>query len=386
MKLLSIFFAALASANIQDLSIRAQGLNPAVEAIQFLNLGYTGYYFDVKKLEYDGSCKCEQESLVHKFNGTNAPYDEQLSVHFRGPLTLHGFAFYSGDDYVRGSSSSGSFSRVSYFNASEQQSHNLTFLTNAGDDSKCLGKALTYASSNGTGSSNSPSLLEKNNLIHSDDEYSIWSNTTCEKSGLDNDCGVYRKDIPALHGFAGATKLFLFEFEMPTEDRKNNSNIFYDMPAIWLLNAKIPRTSQYASNSDCSCWASGCGEYDIFEIMNSTESSHLYSTIHGYQGTGNINLGIQAPGHFERDLKNTMKGGVVFDSSGNAYSFLLNSTTLSDSIDAKELDQWINTEEEVTNPMASVTLTTSQKKSEGIVPKSSLMSLIVSLFSFVMYI
>lgn len=385
--LLFLLLASLVAAHFQDLDVRSQG-NPEVDAIQFLNLGYTGYYFDVKKLAYDSKCKCEREPIVKKFNGTNAPYDEELSVHFRGPLTLHGFAFYSGSDYVRGDSSSsgGSFSRVSYYNASEQKTDNLTFLTNAGEDSECLGKALTYASSNGTGSADSATTLEKNNLIHSDEEYSIWLDSDCGKSGVDNDCGVYRKDIPAKHGFGGTTKLFLFEFEMPSEDHKNNSNTFYNMPAIWLLNAKIPRTSQYSTNPQCSCWDSGCGEYDIFEIMNSTEATHLYSTIHGYQGTGNINLGIQAQGHFNRDVHNTMKGGVVFDSSGNAYSFMLNSTTFGDEIQGLDLNKWINTQDDVEQEMASVTLTTSQKKSEGLVAKSSFMSLVVSLFSFVLYI
>jgi hypothetical protein len=32
-----------------------------------------------------------------------------------------------------------------------------------------------------------------------------------------------------------------------------------DEPAIWMLNAQIPRTTQYGP-SDCSCWESGCGE------------------------------------------------------------------------------------------------------------------------------
>lgn len=40
-----------------------------------------------------------------------------------------------------------------------------------------------------------------------------------------------------------------------------------DMPAFWLLNAQIPLTSQYPMNADCSCWKSGCGELDIFEVL-----------------------------------------------------------------------------------------------------------------------
>jgi hypothetical protein len=36
------------------------------------------------------------------------------------------------------------------------------------------------------------------------------------------------------------------------------------MPAIWLLNARSPTTQQYGN---CSCWASGCGEIDLFEVL-----------------------------------------------------------------------------------------------------------------------
>ena len=41
-----------------------------------------------------------------------------------------------------------------------------------------------------------------------------------------------------------------------------------DMPAIWLENAQIPLTSQYGTNPECSCWTSGCGEFDIFEVLD----------------------------------------------------------------------------------------------------------------------
>lgn len=41
-----------------------------------------------------------------------------------------------------------------------------------------------------------------------------------------------------------------------------------DMPAIWLLNAQIPHTSQYGTNPNCSCWTTGCGEFDLFEVLN----------------------------------------------------------------------------------------------------------------------
>lgn len=57
-------------------------------------------------------------------------------------------------------------------------------------------------------------------------------------------------------GFGGADKIFLMEFTMPMDGKTGFNG---DMPAIWMLNAKIPRTIQYGK-AECSCWSSGCGE------------------------------------------------------------------------------------------------------------------------------
>ena len=59
----------------------------------------------------------------------------------------------------------------------------------------------------------------------------------------------------------------------------NTTGFNTDMPAIWLLNAQIPLTSQYGENPDCSCWASGCGEFDLFEILDSG-NFRCKSTLH----------------------------------------------------------------------------------------------------------
>ena len=59
---------------------------------------------------------------------------------------------------------------------------------------------------------------------------------------------------------------FCFEFEMPSDTNGNGYN--QDMPAVWLLNAKIPRTLQYGE-ATCSCWKTGCGELDLFEVLSS---------------------------------------------------------------------------------------------------------------------
>ena len=79
-----------------------------------------------------------------------------------------------------------------------------------------------------------------------------------------------------LDGFDGDEKIFLFEFTMPDTSKTGfNAN----MPAIWVLNAQVPRTSQYGTNPECSCWTSGCGEFDLFEVLDSG-NFRCKSTLH----------------------------------------------------------------------------------------------------------
>lgn len=339
----------------------------------FDNFGFEGYYRNVKTLDTSSSCQCELASNSERtiFKGVNAPLNSEVSVHFRGPLTLNKYGFYttSSTFHVNDSStaSSVSWDRIAYYDGDAQTADNVTFLTAAGDSSPCLGKALTYADSDGTSKASSKTTLANGTLITSDQEFMIFSNVSCAASKFSNDCGVYRDGIPAFKGFSGVTKMFLFEFEMPQETQANSSSFeYYDMPAIWLLNARIPRTSQYPTNENCSCWATGCGEFDIFEVMNGTESNHMYSTIHDYQGTGDIGTGLVAPGYIGRNIYAAMKGGVVFDSEGSVAVFLSNSTTFDD-ISGTDVLSWISTassdQGSVTKTLVSATNTGSGKVS-----------------------
>lgn len=85
-----------------------------------------------------------------------------------------------------------------------------------------------------------------------------------------------------------------------------------DMPAIWALNAQIPRTVQYG---DCSCWASGCGELDVFEILDSG-NTRAKSTYHGNPAGGDSN-------YFTRPTNQTIKLAVIFDGPASAANILV---------------------------------------------------------------
>lgn len=108
-------------------------------------------------------------------------------------------------------------------------------------------------------------------------------------------------------GFGGDSKLFMMEFSMP---RTGNTGFNADMPAIWLLNAQIPLTSQYGTNPKCSCWTSGCGEFDLFEILD-TGNFRCKSTLHMAPAGGSSD-------YFRRPEKSTIKAAVLFHGANQA--------------------------------------------------------------------
>lgn len=87
----------------------------------------------------------------------------------------------------------------------------------------------------------------------------------------------------------------------------NTTGFNADMPAIWLMNAQIPLTSQYGENPDCSCWTSGCGEFDLFEILDSN-NFRCKSTLHMAPAGGSSDW-------FMRPTGDSITAAVVFAGS-----------------------------------------------------------------------
>ncbi|KAK6204464.1 putative TOS1-like glycosyl hydrolase-domain-containing protein [Scheffersomyces amazonensis] len=352
---------------------RASSSPQQAEVLEFSNFGFSGTFNMVSQLDniYSDTCSCQVNPAPVDFSGPNAPLNGDVSVHFRGPLVLNKFAFYVSDNFVHGDAQSSNWTRLSYYDAESQTSQNVTFLNNAGQNSTCLGLGLSYADSDGVNASSSSEILAANTKLLSNQEISIFSNVSCGPSGYGNDCGVYRSDIPAYHGFFGTTKMFIFDFEMPDESELPGWTANYNMPAIWLLNANIPRTAQYSDNVNCSCWRSGCGEFDIFEVKNNTQSevNQLFTTIHDYQGTDDIETGLQINGYIPRDTQGSMVGGVSFDSNGNAIVWVSNSTTFDEVISASDFNSWISSDgNAVVDSLSSVpaaSSASSSKKSSG---------------------
>lgn len=230
------------------------------------------------------------------------------------------------------SNTNGDWSRGSYFVPGSTS--NCTFMNNQGGTagsgvwSSCFGNSISFAASDGVSGAASAQALG-DVTIKSGNEFMIFSGEEC--SGNNGDCGYYREGIPAYHGFGGADKIFVFEFSMPSDTSGSAYN--QDMPAIWLLNAKIPRTLQYGDAS-CSCWKTGCGEMDLFEILTAG-SDKLISHIHDGQDGGTQD-------YFERPTDGTLKAAVIFNSSDKTIHIIEVDESFDATLSDDVVDQWLS--------------------------------------------
>ncbi|KAF1992603.1 hypothetical protein K402DRAFT_416249 [Aulographum hederae CBS 113979] len=175
---------------------------------------------------------------------------------------------------------SGDWSRIGYFNSDSKTAEGVTFLNNKGGQGSgvwdtTFGNSLAYASQDSLSGSANP-VTFGGDLNTGLAELVIMTDKKCN-----NDCGYTREGTVAYHGFDGPSKAFFFEFQMPHEGQTGWN---LDMPAMWLLNAQIPRVAQYPPTPGCSCWTSGCGEFDIVEVLDSGNKkckSTLHSNLKG---------------------------------------------------------------------------------------------------------
>ncbi|KAL8852907.1 MAG: hypothetical protein Q9221_002283 [Calogaya cf. arnoldii] len=206
---------------------------------------------------------------------------------------------------------SGQWARQAYYNAEAGSSEGFTFLNHFGgtkgmpgtaDGGPAFGASLSYASPDGKSAAASAQTLG-NKMIQDDVEIIVLSDKPCEGDS----CGYTRPGGVAYHGFGGDSKLFMMEFSMP---RTGKTGFNADMPAIWMLNAQIPLTSQYGTNPKCSCWTSGCGEFDLFETLD-TGNFRCKSTLHMAPAGGSSD-------YFRRPETSTIKAAVLFHGANKA--------------------------------------------------------------------
>ncbi|GIZ44354.1 hypothetical protein CKM354_000755400 [Cercospora kikuchii] len=227
----------------------------------------------------------------------------------------------SSDDDDDETSTGEGWNRVAYYNAEKQTADGLVFLNHEGGTAGSgifdysFGNSLSYASADGCSGAGSPQIL-KDCTIPSKNEVVVMSDKKCSEG--DDGCGYYRNGTVAYHGFDGPSKAFFFEFGMP-DDGTTTADIYSptNMPAIWMLNAQIPRTLQYGK-PECSCWTSGCGEFDIFEVL-APGDKRCKSTLHG-------NIAGGSSDYFERPTSGTIKAALLLYKDNIHVKILDNNT------------------------------------------------------------
>ncbi|RPB10099.1 hypothetical protein P167DRAFT_274066 [Morchella conica CCBAS932] len=220
----------------------------------------------------------------------------------------------------------GDWNRISFFDAEAGKADGLVFLNHMGGQGSgtfdnCFGNSISYANGTANGGSAKPTILE-DILIPSNNEFIIMTDRPCEG----NDCGVHRPGIPAYHGFGGDNKVFLFEFQMPED--KNCPEFNRNIPAIWALNAKIPRNVQYGK---CSCWDTGCGEIDLFETLVDADD-FLKTHYHSKQGAVGKYGGGGAPDFFARPYSKPIQAAVVFSGTSVTIKVLDEDTSFAEAL------------------------------------------------------
>lgn len=407
--LLAVFLAFVSRVVADCQTINGTPFCQKTNKITYKGIGFAGSYNKVTDMnEETGACLLSPFS----FSGSMSPLDEDLSVHFRGPVVLKQFGVYYpaslnhkrdeggctttknahhhhkraqtvyqhvtqtvmldangnpvppasalaggapaqspsvkpssapalglsapglssviGGESSAASSLAGSsglsgtgWTRTAYFTPNNAQG--LVFMNHMGAWLSQFGNGVGYCNADATQSSPEPVALG-GGLIKSNTEFMIFSDQACDAS-----CGTCRKGIPAKKGFGGNTKIFVFEFSMPSDAGAGGLNA--DKPSIWLLNAQIPRTLQYGK-AECSCWKTGCGELDLFEVISSGQTMML-SHLHDKQA-GN---GGGLSDWFQRPLTNSVKMAVVFKDL-NIHILEVNQD-FGSSLDEATVDAWI---------------------------------------------
>ena len=378
--------------------------------VVFTNVGFSGSYNKVTLMNSQlGQCSLQPYSFL----GTLAPVDEELSVHFRGPINVKQFGVYypslgaqqqkreedcqtrhvhhkhkrattevvitrtiivdgqqtpvaatetfNEDENLAGvqkayrpdiltksaptttlagpqpsAAQAGDWTRVSYYQPGT--GNNVTFLNHFGGQGSgvwdsVFGNSLSYCNHDASGGLLSPVVLD-DVTIGSNKEYMIMSGEKCDEL-----CGYCRDGTVAYKGWAGTEKIFVFEFLMPHEGDKNSFN--GDMPAVWMLNAQIPSTLQYGKK-ECSCWSTGCGELDLFEVLlggSDKMIAHLHTSQGAPAGTNYGGGGSQD--YFNRPTDGTMKAAVIFHDDQIHIQQLDDSTTFGDNLSADTVNQWL---------------------------------------------
>ncbi|RHY24957.1 hypothetical protein DYB32_008597 [Aphanomyces invadans] len=210
---------------------------------------------------------CQKRSVYSQ--GTIAPYHEEVSMSFRGPMDIYDISVFQ--------STGAKWVRSSKYSAASGVSNNLAFMTNSNPDKFNGGSPQGYAAADGVGFSPNPVqfggwLRDASNPsdvyggpgVATGAEVNIMQASRCTADS----CLGYFPPTYGLHGWGGS-KIFV------TKVRFGAGGI----PAIWILNAQVLRSNQYGCNCRGRADPGGCGELDVAEAIyagTNTIATHNY--------------------------------------------------------------------------------------------------------------
>ncbi|KAI8970981.1 putative TOS1-like glycosyl hydrolase-domain-containing protein [Trametes punicea] len=303
---LSTAFVSLAAlfsyvgAQLTPNNLVATSTSGSLSALKYTNVGGEGQYDQVTNIIPGTFPTCDANPFCitqpKQISGNLAPFDDEMTVVFRGPMNLYNIAVYQPSN-----SSGATWKQVSSWAAGEQPT-NLVFMNNmggtdgVGEWSICAGASQSYANGDWTSVVSTPNAQVANGALDGTHEINIMTAEACSSS---NPCAGFSRGT-ANHGWSGS-KFFVFTFDMPPASDASQ------VPAIWALNAQIVRAAQYG----CNCRGTGpkgCGELDILETIAGTDVNQAISEIYspkGATGTGN--------NFFARPTSGKATYGVIFD-------------------------------------------------------------------------
>ncbi|KAI0629658.1 putative TOS1-like glycosyl hydrolase-domain-containing protein [Trametes polyzona] len=327
-----LLFASAALAALCASSVHAQKttenlVKPASKSgsltgLKYTSVGATGSYDQVTNMVPGTfpSCTVNPSCIKKpkKISGKLAPFNEEMTFNFRGPLNLYNIAVYQ-----PGSGANAPWTQVSSWSAGKAPS-NLVFMNNLGGDksgefSICGGNSQSFANGAWNAATTAANAEIAKGFLDEDHEINIMTSKTCKESACD---GFSRGT--ANHGW-GDSKMLVVTFDMPPS--KDASKV----PAIWALNAQVVRSAEYGCNCRGVGSPGGCGELDILETLVGADPNHGISEIYsakGATGSGNANF-------FARPTKDKVTYAVIFDVD-------------TDSIAIQRLSTWDYSEKSVT--------------------------------------
>ncbi|KAJ4406767.1 target of Sbf [Didymella pomorum] len=197
-----------------------------------------------------------------------------------------------------------------YTSAAPAEATGFSFLANLGDPRQsgtfdyAFGNSLSFVAPAGNVVAPESEPFD-GTLDTSEYEIAVFSDKEC-----DSNCPYWRPNATSHYAWSGSSKAFFIEFQMDHyQNHGSDYGLISDAPAWWFLNAAIPRILQYGNdrnNIPCSCWSTGCGEFDAFEVLGNGEE-RAKSTLHRQ---GNLEGGDS--NYFKRPVGATLKFAVVW--------------------------------------------------------------------------